>query len=143
MDVIEYTIDRFDDVMALMLGIPGISVRTADSREATELYLLRNPGLNFLAVDDGKVIGCAMCGHDGRRGYLQHVVVAVSFRGRGVANTLVEQCLSALKQLGIMKVHLDVFVTNEVANAYWRRRGWKLREDINRYSLIMSEDGNA
>lgn len=143
MDVIEYTIDRFDDVMALMLGTPGISVRTADSREATELYLLRNPGLNFLAVDDGKVIGCAMCGHDGRRGYLQHVVVAVSFRGRGVANTLVEQCLSALKQLGIMKVHLDVFVTNEVANAYWRRRGWKLREDINRYSLIMSEDGNA
>ncbi|HEY0963610.1 MAG TPA: GNAT family N-acetyltransferase [Pseudomonadales bacterium] len=143
MEVIEYRIDRYDDVMALMHDTPGVSVRSADSREATERYLLRNPGLNFVAVDDGVVIGCAMCGHDGRRGYLQHVVVAVPYRGRGVANTLVERCLTGLKRLGILKVHLDVFVTNEFANDYWARRGWKLREDINRYSLIMGDDENA
>lgn len=143
MDIIEYTIERFDDVLALMQQTPGISLRAADSREATERYLARNPGLNFLAVDHGEVIGCAMCGHDGRRGYLQHVIVAVPYRGKGVANMLVERCLAGLGSLGIVKAHLDVFVTNEAANRYWERRGWEKREDINRYSLTRSGDKNA
>jgi hypothetical protein len=30
-----------------------------------------------------------------------------------------------------------------IVNTYWKRRGWKLREDIDRYSLIMGEDENA
>jgi ribosomal protein S18 acetylase RimI-like enzyme len=143
MEIIEYTIDRYDDVMALMQQTPGVSVRSADLKEATERYLVRNPGLNFLAVDKGKVIGCAMCGHDGRRGYLQHVIVAVPYRGKGIANALVERCLAGLESLGIVKAHLDVFVTNDVANRYWTRRGWKKREDINRYSLVRGEDKNA
>lgn len=143
MEITHYTIDYYDDVLSLMQQTPGVSVRSADARDATERYLLRNPGLNFLAVDEGKVIGCAMCGHDGRRGYLQHVVVAASYRGKGIANALVQRCLDGLKALGITKAHLDVFVTNELANTYWKRRGWKLREDINRYSLIMDGDENA
>jgi ribosomal protein S18 acetylase RimI-like enzyme len=143
MEIIEYTIDRYDDVMALMQQTPGVSVRSADSKEATERYLARNPGLNFLAVDRRTIIGCAMCGHDGRRGYLQHVIVAVSYRGKGIANALVERCLARLESLGIVKTHLDVFVTNDVANRYWTRRGWEKREDINRYSLVRSEDKNA
>jgi ribosomal protein S18 acetylase RimI-like enzyme len=143
MDIIDYTIDRYEDVLALMQATPGVSIRSADSREATERYLARNPGLNFLAVDNGKVVGCAMCGHDGRRGYLQHVVVAARYRRKGLGNALVERCLQGLERLGITKSHLDVFVTNTEANRYWANRGWEKREDINRYSLIRSDDKNA
>jgi ribosomal protein S18 acetylase RimI-like enzyme len=143
MEIIPYTIDRYDEVMTLMQDTPGVSIRSADSREATARYLTRNPGLNFLAVDKARVIGCAMCGHDGRRGYLQHVVVAVPHRRKGIANALVECCLQGLENLGIAKSHLDVFVTNEAANRYWAKRGWKRREDINRYSFIRGDDQNA
>ena len=55
-------------VLALMQDTPGISLREADSREATERYLARNPGLSFVAEREGRLIGCVMCGHDGRRG---------------------------------------------------------------------------
>ncbi|MGV3591926.1 MAG: GNAT family N-acetyltransferase [Gammaproteobacteria bacterium] len=143
MEIIEYVIERYDDVISLMRNTPGVSVRSADSKESMERYLNRNPGLSFLAVDGNEVIGCAMCGHDGRRGYLQHVIVAPSYRGQGIAQVLVERCLSALKRIGITKVHLDVFVTNELANRYWAKRGWTKREDINRYSLTLDDDENA
>lgn len=81
MKITELSIDRYDELIALFLRTPGVSVRDADSREATARYLARNPGLSFMAEENGKIIGCAMSGHDGRRGYLQHVVVDPPYRG--------------------------------------------------------------
>lgn len=138
----ELTLDRYDEVLALMTRTPGVSVREADSKEAVARYLDRNPGLSFIA-EDGNVIGCAMCGHDGRRGYLQHVIVEESYRGRGIAQALVTRCLDRLEEIGIVKSHIDVFVSNDLANEYWRKRGWKLRDDIYRYSFVRSTNQNA
>lgn len=142
MKIIELTIDRYDEVLALMKRTPGVSVREADSREATARYLARNPGFSFVAEAE-RVIGCAMCGHDGRRGYLQHVIVEEMYRGRGIAHALINRCLDRLEEVGIVKTHIDVFVTNDLANEYWKRRGWRLRDDIFRYSLIRSQNQNA
>jgi ribosomal protein S18 acetylase RimI-like enzyme len=142
MKISELTIDRYYDVLALMKRTPGVSVREVDSREATARYLARNPGFSFIAEEE-RIIGCAMCGHDGRRGYLQHVIVEEAFRGRGIAHALVTRCLDRLAEVGIVKTHIDVFVTNDLANRYWKRRGWKLRDDIFRYSLIRSPNQNA
>ena len=143
MKINEYTIDRYDEVFALMRRTPGVSVRDADSKEAVECYLLRNPGLSFIAEAEGRIVGCAMSGHDGRRGYLQHVIVDEAYRGRGIAYNLVTRCLDRLEAAGIVKTHLDVFVTNDLANRYWRRSGWTLRDDIYRYSFIRSDHQNA
>ena len=84
-----------------------------------------------------------MCGHDGRRGYLQHLVVAPEHRRQGLAASLVERCLSGLEQEGIVKCHLDVIKTNTAAAQYWSGQGWSLRTDIDRYSFIRSGDHNA
>jgi ribosomal protein S18 acetylase RimI-like enzyme len=143
MNICPYTIERYDDVMALMQRTPGVSIRDADSRPATERYLARNPGMSFLCIDGEQVVGCAMCGHDGRRGYLQHVIVDAAYRGRGIAHALVEACLAALGRIGIEKTHIDVFVDNDLANGYWTRRGWQRRNDIYRYSLNRSGRENA
>ena len=99
--------------------------------------------MSFLCMDADRVVGCAMCGHDGRRGYLQHVIVDTAYRGRGIAHELVEHCLAELDKIGIEKTHLDVFVDNVLANRYWTRRGWKQRQDIYRYSMNRSGRENA
>ncbi len=142
MHITEMVINHYDDILRLMKDTPGIAVRDADSREATERYLLRNPGLNFVAIDNEKIIGCVMCGHDGRRGYLQHLIVAPEYRNRGIASTLVEKCLSKLEEIGIFKTHIDVFVDNDIANQYWSNRGWVKRTDIFRYSFNKSKNKN-
>ncbi|WP_397458540.1 GNAT family N-acetyltransferase [Pseudomonas asplenii] len=143
MNIIPYTLDHYKGVMDLMRRTPGITVRDTDSKSATERYLARNPNLSFLCLDNGQVIGCAMCGHDGRRGYLQHVVVEEAHRGQGIASTLVERCLVELEKIGIYKTHIDVLVENTEAQEYWARRGWQKRDDIDRYSIIRSGNQNA
>ena len=144
MKIIEMSIHDYEAVLDLMKQTPGVTVRDADSRESTQRYLERNPGFSFIARDDqDNVIGCAMCGHDGRRGYLQHVMVRPDNRGRGIANTLISRCLDKLQSIGILKTHIDVFVTNDTANQYWTRRGWKRRDDIYRYSFNRSSNPNA
>lgn len=137
------TLDDYDAVIELMKATPGVSFRDADSRESTAKYLQRNPGLSFVAEIDGALVGCVMCGHDGRRGYLQHLVVLPQYRGQGIANALVERCLSGLEELGILKCHLDVIKTNTSAASYWQHQGWQLRTDIDRYSFIRSGNENA
>ena len=141
--IIPYTLDRHAEVLALMKATPGLAVREADSREATARYLERNPGLSFLVEAEGRIVGCAMSGHDGRRGYLQHVVVAPEYRGQGLAHALITRCLDGLEAQGILKVHLDVFADNDLANRYWTRRGWQRRDDLIRYSLIRGENENV
>lgn len=139
----EMHIEDHDRVVSLMERTPGITVRTADGIEATERYLERNPGLSFVAERDGELVGCAMAGHDGRRGYLQHVMVAPPHRRRGIARELVNRCLAALTEQGIQKMHLDVMNGNRGAMAFWEHLGWFRRDDLTRYSVIMSGDGNA
>ncbi|MDB5978767.1 MAG: GCN5-related N-acetyltransferase [Nevskia sp.] len=137
------TIADYDAVIELMRQTPGISLRDADSRAATAMYLERNPGLSHIAEARDRIIGCIMCGHDGRRGYLQHLLVVPEFRRQGIANALVEASLRKLGQLGIHKCHIDVLKTNTLASTYWESQGWKLRTDIHRYSFIRSDDENV
>ena len=143
MNIREMKIADYESVIALMKNTPGVTFRDADSREATARYLDRNPGLSFVAEQNGTVVGCVMCGHDGRRGYLQHLIVSPKQRGKGIAQKMVSLCIERLESLGIVKAHIDVLITNETAIQYWIKRGWKKREDIYRFSFINSTNNNA
>jgi ribosomal protein S18 acetylase RimI-like enzyme len=137
------TMADYDAVIDLMSKTPGISLRDADSREATARYLQRNPQMSFVAEIGNVLGGCVMCGHDGRRGYLQHLVVLPEYRRQGIARSLVQHCLASLEAQGILKCHLDVFKTNAAAAQYWQGQGWQLRTDIDRYSSTHPGHDNA
>jgi ribosomal protein S18 acetylase RimI-like enzyme len=142
-EITEMRITDYDAVRALLQGTPGLTWRSADSRAATERYLTRNPGLRFVARSRDRIVGCVMCGHDGRRGYLQYLVVEPHLRRQGIGTKLVRSSLSALEALGIEKTHIDVLLENFSAHAYWANAGWQKRTDIIRYSHVASTDVNA
>ncbi|MES2886538.1 MAG: GNAT family N-acetyltransferase [Pseudomonadota bacterium] len=133
----------YDAVIGLMTQTPGISFREADSREATARYLERNPGLSFVCEVGGELVGCIMSGHDGRRGYLQHLVVSPPHRRQGIGSQLIECCLAELEKLGIYKSHINVFKTNTSGAGYWAARGWVLRTDIHQFSRVRAGRDNA
>ncbi|MES2205568.1 MAG: GNAT family N-acetyltransferase [Pseudomonadota bacterium] len=143
MNIREMNIADYDSVITLMRNTPGVTFRDADSREATSRYLDRNPGLSFIAEQNSIVVGCVMCGHDGRRGYLQHLIVSPEHRGKGIAKKMVSLCIERLESLGIVKAHIDVLINNETAIQYWTKQGWKKREDIYRFSFLNSTNNNA
>ena len=110
-----------------------------DSREGIEKYLRRNPATSFVAVLDGKIVGVILCGHDGRRGIIQHACVSPDCRRMGIGKKLVDLALEALKKEGINKVLLVAFKKNEVGNAFWESQGFTLREDLNYRNKALAE----
>lgn len=130
-------------VLCLMSRTPGVSVRDADSPAAIGRFLERNPGLSFVAERDGRIVGCLMAGHDGRRGALYHLAVDADARRQGLASALVAHCLGALEKRGIRKTHVDVFRSNADGNAFWEAAGWTRRDDLYRYSMICGGGSNA
>ena len=122
------------DAIELWRDCEGVSLRGADSPEGITRYLERNPGCSFVARDQGKLVGAALAGHDGRRGYLNHVAMARTHRSQGIGRTLVERCLAALREHGIHKCHLFVFETNAEGRKFWGHLGWHERGNL----LLMS-----
>ena len=143
MTIREMTIEDYEDIIELFKATPGITVREADSKEATRRYLKQNTGLSFVATDKNSVIGCVMSGHDGRRGYMQHLVVKPKYRGQGIGKALVRASIESLKNAGIAKTHIFVFKSNDPANSFWKKNGWSPRDDINIYSYNVSSNENC
>ena len=125
---------------ALWNSIDGMGLRSLDdSKEGIEKYLSRNPSTSFIAFDDDKSIGCILCGHDGRRGYIYHTCVLPEYRGKGVGTRLVNLACNALKSEGLNKCALVCFTSNETGNGFWKSQNWELRTDLNYFNLNLNE----
>ena len=133
----------YDATLALWRHCDGVSLREADSIDGIAKYLERNPGLSFVATDGDGIVGSIMAGHDGKRGYIQHLAVADDLRKTGVGARLVELCLTALKSEGIIKSHVHVLGENSLARNFWVNRGWMQRVEIVMYSFINGSNKNA
>lgn len=135
------TIEDYDEVKALWLSIRGFAIRSIDdSREGVARFLERNPNTSVVAVEDNKIVGAVLCGHDGRRGCLYHVCVAEEYRMRGIGRAMVVFCMEALKAARINKVSLIAFTANDIGNAFWKQIGWTKREDLNYYDFTLNAE---
>ena len=110
-----------------------------DSREGIERYLKRNPNTCFAAVQDGRIIGVILTGHDGRRGIIHHMCVHPEFLRMGIASHLVSLAEEALKKEGIQKVFGLVFADNEAGNLFWEKQGYSLRTNLNYRNKSLNE----
>ncbi|MBN1217665.1 MAG: GNAT family N-acetyltransferase [Anaerolineae bacterium] len=130
MKISAFTIDNYDPVMALWQQTEGVGLSSADARESIQSYLERNPGLSFIAVEDGQLVGAVLSGHDGRRGYIHHLAVHPNYRRQGIGRQLVDRCMAVLQAAGIQKCHLFIFHQNHNGIGFWQSVGWARRSDI-------------
>lgn len=123
--------EDYDAVYALWTSCRGMGLnRPDDSREGIARFLARNPQTNFVAVQDTRIVGAIMAGHDGRRGFIYHTAVAEDWRRQGIAARLVDAAMAALARCGISKVALVAFTSNEAGNAFWEAEGFTVRNDL-------------
>jgi putative acetyltransferase len=125
-----FTLDDFDAATSLWQTTEGVGLNESDTREAIAAYLVRNPGLSLVAEIDSQIVAAVLCGHDGRRGFLNHLAVARSHRGRGLGRRLVEACLERLGSLGIPKCNIYLYADNDAGAAFWRHLGWHDRAEL-------------
>ena len=110
------TIDDYDALYAMWIACGNGLNNFDDSREGIEKYLKRNPETSFVAEENGVITGAILCGHDGRRGIIQHMCVSPLYRRRGIGHKLVQRALEALKA-----------------------EGFTLREDLNYRNLALTD----
>jgi hypothetical protein len=76
-------------------------------------------------VDDtGSLIGTAMVGHDGHRGWVYYLAVRPSHRRRGVARALMRACEEWVRLRGVPKIQLMVRHTNHEVIAFYTALGY-------------------
>ena len=132
--------EDYDDVRALWLTIRGFGIRALDdSREDIERFIRRNPTTSVVAKAGNRIVGTILCGSDGRQGALYHVCVAKEYRRRGIGTHMVGFCMHQLKAMGINKVALIAFTTNEAGNAFWNKIGWTRKTNVNYYEFELNE----
>jgi N-acetylglutamate synthase len=127
----------YESARALWERTAGVGLSAADEPEAIRAFLRRNPGMSFVA-DDGEIIGTILCGHDGRRGLVHHLVTAAGYRRQGVGTALLRHGLEAFRREGIDKCHLLVYRDNEPGIAFWRRVGAEERVTLTLFSIATS-----
>jgi putative acetyltransferase len=137
--IVPFDFAAYEHVYNLWQRCEGVGLSSADSPENIAVYLDRNPGMSFLALDGDHVVGAILSGHDGRRGYIHHLAVQNNYRRLGIGRQLVEHCLAVLKKEGIQKCHLFIFHENEAGITFWRDLGWTFRQDIRVMSTHLDE----
>lgn len=71
MTIRKLDIRDYDSIYAMWTRTDGMGLRSLDdSQDGIEKFLFRNPNTNFVAINEGKIVGVILCGHDGRRAYI-------------------------------------------------------------------------
>lgn len=88
------------------------------------------PELFLVALDGEAVVGTAMGGYDGHRGWLHAVAVAPTHRRRGIAALLIREAERRIAAMGCAKLNLQVRVGNDEAVALYEALGFAVEERV-------------
>ncbi len=131
MEVRQLSAEDLEQVLDLWQGAEGIGLdNDCDTKHRIALYLQRNPGLSFCARANGRIVAAVLCGHDGRRAYMQHLIVSPDYRKRGIGKALVNKVTAKLRVLGIRRCNIFVYTHNTDALRFWQYLGWTERTDL-------------
>jgi ribosomal protein S18 acetylase RimI-like enzyme len=92
--------------------------------------------LIFVAEQDGQLIGACIAGYDGHRGWLYSVAVLKEQRRSGSGAALVKHAMQSLKEIGCIKVNLQIRPTNTEVAAFYKALGFSVEDRMSMGSFI-------
>ena len=114
-----------------------ITLSVTDNKQ--ELEIARNifPQLFIIALEkngefenDYKIAGTVWGNFDGRRGFIVHLATRKDLRGIGLGKELMRRVEQEFKKLNCYKIHLFVEVHNLKVVDFYKKLGYKLRDDV-------------
>ena len=80
--------------------------------------------------DDGAVVGMAMLGVRGDRGWVGGFGIAKPYRGRGLSHLLIQELIERGRRLSLREIVLEVITTNTAAIRTYERAGFTRQRDL-------------
>jgi ribosomal protein S18 acetylase RimI-like enzyme len=107
--------------------------RPADTAEAVEALLSRDPEALILAVDEDRIVGSIIAGWDGWRCHLYRLAVAPWRRREGIGGLLIDAAEERIRGLGGTRIDAMVLDENPAAHAIWAAHGYRRQPDWSRW----------
>lgn len=123
-EITRYTLDHQEAVVDLWKKCDLI-VPQNDPVEDIQKKLEFQPGLFFVALLGGQVIGSVMVGYEGHRGWLNYLAVLPQYQKQGCGKKLVSKAIEELKKLGCLKVNVQIRKNNASAVDFYKHLGFK------------------
>jgi ribosomal protein S18 acetylase RimI-like enzyme len=122
--------DHRAGVVALWEAVFGHEVAHNKPALVIEKKVAFGDELFFVALLGDLVIGTAMAGYDGHRGWIYSVAVSPAHRRRGVGAQLVRFAERALASKGCVKVNLQIREGNESVAAFYGALGFSVEKRV-------------
>jgi len=88
------------------------------------------PELFLIAVVEEVIVGTAMAGFDGHRGWVYYLGVDPDFQRRGIGTALMKRVESRLLGLGCPKLNLQIRSNNDEVQAFYESLGYFLEDRL-------------
>ncbi|MCS5735644.1 GNAT family acetyltransferase [Herbiconiux sp. CPCC 203386] len=97
-----------------------------DPRKDIARKLTTQPELFLVAesIDTGALLGSAMVGYDGHRGWVNYLAVDPAAQGGGIGRALMTEAETLLRERGCPKLNLQIRAGNEPVMAFYEALGY-------------------
>ena len=131
----EMTIDDYATVVALWEAAElPYRAKGRDQREKIAREIEGPSSIFLVAEADGEVVGAVLGTHDGRKGWINRLVVAPEHQRKGIGRTLVSEVETRLDAIGIEIVACQVEDWNTKSIIFLERIGYHYHDDIHYFT---------
>ena len=88
------------------------------------------PDLFLVALTGNLLVGTAMAGFDGHRGWIYYLAVAPDYQRQGIGTAIMQKVEESLTQLGCPKLNLQIRADNVEVQAFYERQGYETEQRI-------------
>lgn len=118
----------------------GLTRPRNDLRRDIRRKLQVQPELFLVAESDRGVVGTAMGGYEGHRGWINYLAVDPAQQGGGIGRALVEELERLLLARGCPKVNLQVRRNNTEAMRFYEHLGYGIDESVSMGKRLIPDE---
>ena len=126
-------------MVALWAKVFGYDAPHNDPLVSIERKVARDPDLFLVAVAGSRIVGTVMGGYDGHRGWIYSLAVDEDERHSGIGTALIGEMERKLKELGCLKMNLQVMPDNHGVVKFYRRLGFSVEDRVSMGKRLYEE----
>lgn len=111
----------------------GIRSNVTDEKKMLKVRLAKDRDLFLVACHGSRIVGSLIAGWDGWRGSMARLAVDPAYRGKRIAQRLVERTEARLRKRGATRIGALVFADNKLGQRFWRAAGYRREPAITRF----------
>ena len=129
-DIRSYRPDDELDVIQLWKKIFPNTPSHNDPLKDIQTKLEVQSDLFLIAETNQQLVGTAMAGFDGHRGWVYYLAVDPAYRRKGIGTALMKKAEKLLAHIGCSKLNLQIRANNSDVQAFYEKLGYGVEDRI-------------